>query len=463
MPLVSDPGLRARPGVRRRRARGRGAARARARRSRRSSRAALPADDLALRRLPAAQARRRSRRPSQVPETLVAFESPRRVGASLAVLAALDPARPVAVCRELTKLHEEVVRGTAAELAERYADAEGRAARSSSWSAPRRSRRPSSRPAVDALRAAGRRRRAAAAGRRGRGRADGPERECAVPGADCAGAVATLQQHTRKRREPAGARLRSGACPLHAPGSSSCSSARGPAAGAPAPRPASPPLGSDGDGRCHGDVVGAFRYAPRHPFAAGARRGIDIAAPPRRRPCARACRGRVTFAGAGARRPRRGVTRPLRRTSSRRTSASAVSRSARRRASRPAPGSARRARAGGCASARAAPAARFGYVDPLGLLGAPAAAGGPPRPRAAAAAGARRASARPVGRRAARPPRAAAPRAPAPGPPRVGAAGVPGLAWGGLVLLAAGLPLGGLVHRRRRRAARALAATPAAG
>ncbi len=62
----------------------------------------------------------------QVPETLVAFESPRRVGASLAVLAALDPERPVAVCRELTKLHEEVVRGTAAELAERYADAEVR-------------------------------------------------------------------------------------------------------------------------------------------------------------------------------------------------------------------------------------------------------------------------------------------------------------------------------------------------
>jgi 16S rRNA (cytidine1402-2'-O)-methyltransferase len=54
------------------------------------------------------------------PETLVAFESPRRVAASLAVLAELDPARPVAVCRELTKVHEEVVRGTAAELAARY-------------------------------------------------------------------------------------------------------------------------------------------------------------------------------------------------------------------------------------------------------------------------------------------------------------------------------------------------------
>jgi 16S rRNA (cytidine1402-2'-O)-methyltransferase len=56
------------------------------------------------------------------PETVVAFESPRRVGASLAVLASLDPERPVAVCRELTKVHEEVIRGTAASLAERYAD-----------------------------------------------------------------------------------------------------------------------------------------------------------------------------------------------------------------------------------------------------------------------------------------------------------------------------------------------------
>jgi 16S rRNA (cytidine1402-2'-O)-methyltransferase len=54
------------------------------------------------------------------PETLVAFESPRRVAASLEVLAALDPDRPVAVARELTKIHEEVVRGTAAELADRY-------------------------------------------------------------------------------------------------------------------------------------------------------------------------------------------------------------------------------------------------------------------------------------------------------------------------------------------------------
>ena len=55
------------------------------------------------------------------PETLVAFESPRRLQVTLAALAERDPGREVAVCRELTKLHEEVVRGTAAELAERYA------------------------------------------------------------------------------------------------------------------------------------------------------------------------------------------------------------------------------------------------------------------------------------------------------------------------------------------------------
>jgi 16S rRNA (cytidine1402-2'-O)-methyltransferase len=53
-------------------------------------------------------------------ETLVAFESPRRLAASLEVLAERDPARPVAVCRELTKLHEDIRRGTAAELAAHY-------------------------------------------------------------------------------------------------------------------------------------------------------------------------------------------------------------------------------------------------------------------------------------------------------------------------------------------------------
>ena len=55
--------------------------------------------------------------------TLVAFESPRRLPGTLALLASLDPDRLVAVCRELTKVHEEIVRGTASELADRYAEA----------------------------------------------------------------------------------------------------------------------------------------------------------------------------------------------------------------------------------------------------------------------------------------------------------------------------------------------------
>jgi 16S rRNA (cytidine1402-2'-O)-methyltransferase len=53
-------------------------------------------------------------------ETLVAFESPRRLTATLTVLAEVDPNRPAAVCRELTKLHEEIARGTAVELSERF-------------------------------------------------------------------------------------------------------------------------------------------------------------------------------------------------------------------------------------------------------------------------------------------------------------------------------------------------------
>ena len=56
------------------------------------------------------------------PEVVVAFESPRRVGASLAALAEVDPERPVAVCRELTKRFEEIVRGPASEVAERLAE-----------------------------------------------------------------------------------------------------------------------------------------------------------------------------------------------------------------------------------------------------------------------------------------------------------------------------------------------------
>jgi len=54
--------------------------------------------------------------------TIVAFESPKRLAATLRSLADSDPARPVAVCRELTKLFEEVARGTAGELVERFSE-----------------------------------------------------------------------------------------------------------------------------------------------------------------------------------------------------------------------------------------------------------------------------------------------------------------------------------------------------
>jgi 16S rRNA (cytidine1402-2'-O)-methyltransferase len=53
-------------------------------------------------------------------ETVVAFESPRRVGESLAALASLAPDREAAVCREMTKVHEEVARGSLGELARRF-------------------------------------------------------------------------------------------------------------------------------------------------------------------------------------------------------------------------------------------------------------------------------------------------------------------------------------------------------
>jgi 16S rRNA (cytidine1402-2'-O)-methyltransferase len=57
---------------------------------------------------------------TRTPETLVAFQSPRRLAGTLELLAGHDPDRPVAVCRELTKRHEEVRRGSAAVLARHY-------------------------------------------------------------------------------------------------------------------------------------------------------------------------------------------------------------------------------------------------------------------------------------------------------------------------------------------------------
>lgn len=50
------------------------------------------------------------------PRTTVAFETPHRVRRTLAALAELMPARPLALLRELTKLHEQILLGTASEI-----------------------------------------------------------------------------------------------------------------------------------------------------------------------------------------------------------------------------------------------------------------------------------------------------------------------------------------------------------
>jgi 16S rRNA (cytidine1402-2'-O)-methyltransferase len=57
------------------------------------------------------------------PHPVVAFESPQRLPATLRSLAAAQPEREVAVCRELTKRFEEVVRGKADDVAARFAEA----------------------------------------------------------------------------------------------------------------------------------------------------------------------------------------------------------------------------------------------------------------------------------------------------------------------------------------------------
>jgi len=73
--------------------------------------------------LPPRQAARRTRigELAAIPATLVLFETGPRIAAMLSDLAAAFGGRPAAVCRELTKLHEEVRRGDVAELARHYA------------------------------------------------------------------------------------------------------------------------------------------------------------------------------------------------------------------------------------------------------------------------------------------------------------------------------------------------------
>jgi 16S rRNA (cytidine1402-2'-O)-methyltransferase len=76
--------------------------------------------------LPPKTAARRARLTAlaAIPGTLVLFESPRRLAEMLADAAAMLGARPAAVARELTKLHETVRRGALPELAALYAAGE---------------------------------------------------------------------------------------------------------------------------------------------------------------------------------------------------------------------------------------------------------------------------------------------------------------------------------------------------
>lgn len=58
----------------------------------------------------------------QEPRTMLFYEAPHKLASTLSDLsAAFGPERPIALCRELTKLHEEVIRTTLGEAAQRYA------------------------------------------------------------------------------------------------------------------------------------------------------------------------------------------------------------------------------------------------------------------------------------------------------------------------------------------------------
>ena len=81
----------------------------------------LPSDRFCFEGFPPRRPGERARRLAELaaePRTLIFFESPRRLAATLTALAeAFGPGRRAVACRELTKTHEEVRRGTLAELA----------------------------------------------------------------------------------------------------------------------------------------------------------------------------------------------------------------------------------------------------------------------------------------------------------------------------------------------------------
>ncbi|GAA2605215.1 16S rRNA (cytidine(1402)-2'-O)-methyltransferase [Actinomadura fulvescens] len=81
----------------------------------------LPTDRFCFEGFPPRKPGDRSRRLAALaaePRTMVFFEAPHRLAATLTAMAgAFGPGRPAAVCRELTKTYEEVRRGTLGELA----------------------------------------------------------------------------------------------------------------------------------------------------------------------------------------------------------------------------------------------------------------------------------------------------------------------------------------------------------
>lgn len=82
----------------------------------------LPADTVVFFGFPPRKGRERTELLARVAKersTFVLFESPHRLAK---ILGELPSETPVAVCRELTKLHEEVFRGTAAEAAQRFSE-----------------------------------------------------------------------------------------------------------------------------------------------------------------------------------------------------------------------------------------------------------------------------------------------------------------------------------------------------
>jgi len=85
----------------------------------------LPTDRFCFEGFPPRRTGARDRRLAELaaePRTMVFFEAPHRALATLAAMAAAFGAdRPCAVVRELTKVHEEVLRGSLAEVAERLA------------------------------------------------------------------------------------------------------------------------------------------------------------------------------------------------------------------------------------------------------------------------------------------------------------------------------------------------------